>query len=151
MPAVAKASLACARDRATLAAAAAACAAMRWRLDHAGAWPTRVEDLVPGYLAAVPEDPWSGTPVRMAGEGAAFRIWSVGEDGIDDAGDPDADDLNVSDLGASTLAFRGSITADGTPAYLGDRPKVDWVWFAPRGNLERWKPRNPRRGDAVSG
>ena len=80
-----------------------------------------------------------------------FRIWSVGEDGIDDAGDPDADDLNVSDLGASTLAFRGSITADGPPAYPGDLPKVDWVWFAPRGNLERWKPRNPHRGDAVSG
>ena len=151
MPALAQAGASNARDRAQLAAAAAACAAMRWRLDHGGAWPARVEDLVPGYLAAAPEDPWSGAAMRMAGEGPAFRIWSIGEDGIDDAGDPDADDLNVSELGASTLAFRGSIAADGTPAYLGDRPKVDWVWFAPRGNLERWKPRNPHRGDAVSG
>ena len=38
---------------------------------------------MPTYLPTVPEDPWSGTPIRMAGTGADFRIWSVGVDGTD--------------------------------------------------------------------
>jgi hypothetical protein len=146
MPALGGAAISMARDRAQLAAAAATCAALRWRLDHAGAWPARLEDLVPAYLPAVPEDPWSGAPARIAGEGTSFRIWSVGEDGIDDGGDPDAVDPARDEAGASTFANRGSLTDDGQPTYVGDRAKVDWVWFAPRGNADRWKPRTPRDG-----
>jgi hypothetical protein len=146
MPAFARTASIMARDRAELAAAATACAALRWRVDHAGAWPARLEDLVPAYLPAVPGDPWSGTPAKIAGEGASFRIWSVGEDAIDDGGDPDAVDPAAAntEAGASTLADRGSLTNDGQPAFVGDRAKVDWVWFAPRGNADRWKPRKER-------
>lgn len=146
MPAVLRASSYMAQDRAQLAAAATACAALRWRVEHGGAWPARVEDLVPAYVDAVPEDPWLGAPVRMAGDGVSFRIWSVGEDGIDDAGDPDAQDGRTTDVGPSTLSLRNSLNSYGTTASPPDRPKVDWVWFAPRGNFDRWKPRQPNSG-----
>jgi len=88
MPALAQASSAYARDAASMDAAAAACAVLRYRLDHAGALPARVEDLVPSYLATVPEDPWTGKPARIATGGGGFSLYSVGEDLVDGGGDP---------------------------------------------------------------
>ncbi len=88
MPALAQASSAYARDAASMDAAAAACAVLRYRLDHAGALPARVEDLVPSYLATVPEDPWTGKPARIATGAGGFSLYSVGEDLVDGGGDP---------------------------------------------------------------
>ncbi|HNQ23944.1 MAG TPA: hypothetical protein PKK06_12705 [Phycisphaerae bacterium] len=67
---------------------AATALAIRWyAVDHGGR-PTTLEELVPGYLPAVPLDP-------LASDGSALRycpaerrpvLYSVGENGIDDGG-----------------------------------------------------------------
>lgn len=55
-----------------------------------GEYPEDLEALVPGYLEAVPEDPWvKNRPLgyeRMTRGG--IRVWSVGEDGVDEGGLP---------------------------------------------------------------
>ena len=135
MPALSKACHAYAQDRAWATAATTACAAARFHRDT-GAWPTCAEDLVPRYMASVPEDPWTGSPVRVAGNEADFRIWSVGRDGVDDRGDLTRHIPEF--VGQPELA---STTNPNVQIPPGAGPTVDWVWFAPRGNLERWKER----------
>ena len=135
MPALSTACFSYAQDRAWATAATTACAAARFHRDK-GAWPTCAEDLVPRYMASVPEDPWTGSPVRMAGNEADFRIWSVGRDGVDDRGDLTRHVPEF--VGQRELA---STTNPNVQIPPGAGPTVDWVWFAPRGNLERWKER----------
>jgi hypothetical protein len=50
-----------------------------------GAWPERLEGLVPTYLPAVPRDPFDGQPLRYAVRDGSPRIWSVGPDRKDDS------------------------------------------------------------------
>lgn len=59
-----------------------------YRLEH-GAYPIALSALVPGYLKAVPDDPFalSGT-LRYRLAGAKFVLYSVGPDGNDDGGKP---------------------------------------------------------------
>ena len=35
----------------------------RWRLVHPASWPSKLEELVPEFLPAVPLDPWIGKPL----------------------------------------------------------------------------------------
>ena len=135
MPALSKAFHAYAQDRAWATAATTACAAARFHRDT-GAWPARAEDLVPKYMASVPEDPWTGKPVLMSTYGDGFRIWSVGRDGVDDRGDLTRHIPEF--VGQPELA---STTNPNVQIPPGAGPTVDWVWFAPRGNLDRWKQR----------
>ena len=60
----------------------------RYRLRQ-GRPPNDLAALVPELLSAVPIDPMSGKPLsyRLA-EGGTFALYSVGEDGRDDGGDP---------------------------------------------------------------
>jgi hypothetical protein len=71
------------RDRASRIAIAVA----RFRLAHAGALPSSLDALVPDYLAAVPQDPLSGGPMRYRVGPGAYTVYSVGMDGDDDGGD----------------------------------------------------------------
>jgi len=64
-----------------------AVAITRYRLAHGGTVPSRLEELVPEYLAAVPQDPLSGGPMRLRTEPGAYTVYSVGMDGDDDGGD----------------------------------------------------------------
>jgi len=57
----------------------------RYRLSHAGL-PETVDQVVPAYLAAVPEDPFSGAPLRYRRTERGFVVYSVGEDRKDDGG-----------------------------------------------------------------
>ena len=51
-------------------------------------FPDRIEALVPGFLAAVPKDPFDGQTLRYrVDEQGRFLLYSVGEDGIDQGGD----------------------------------------------------------------
>jgi hypothetical protein len=68
-------------------AARIAVAITRYRLAHAGTLPSRLDDLVPAYLPAVPQDPLSGGPMRLHTEPGAYTVYSVGMDGDDDGGD----------------------------------------------------------------
>jgi hypothetical protein len=57
----------------------------RYRLAHAKP-PETLGQLVPDYLAAVPEDPFDGAPLRYQRLGRGFAVYSVGQDGKDDSG-----------------------------------------------------------------
>ncbi len=100
-----------------------ACAAIAAELFHRAnkRWPTSAAELAPFNGGIVPADPWGDGPIRMANDDAGFRMWSIGRDGKDGGGDP------AQASGLST-----------NPNPRGDAP-ADWVWFAPRGNLERWR------------
>lgn len=54
-----------------------------YRAEH-GAYPARLDDLVPGYLKHVPVDPFDLRPLRYRRQGDSYRCWSVGPDGKDD-------------------------------------------------------------------
>jgi hypothetical protein len=65
-----------------------AIALKRYHLQH-GAYPATLNELVPAFLPAVPGDFMDGKPLRyrLRPDGD-FLLYSVGEDGIDDGGDP---------------------------------------------------------------
>ena len=64
-----------------------AIALKRHQLRH-GTLPEQQDALVPEFLSAVPRDWYSGKPVRYERlPDGAFRLYSVGEDGVDDGGD----------------------------------------------------------------
>ena len=46
--------------------------------------PRQLADLVPAYLAAVPQDPFDGKPLRYKEREAGFVVYSVGPDRQDD-------------------------------------------------------------------
>jgi hypothetical protein len=66
-----------------------AIALKRFRLRN-GSFPSSLTELVPEFLKTVPIDPMSGQPLlyRLNADGS-YTLWSVGEDGNDDGGDPD--------------------------------------------------------------
>ena len=80
-------------DRAGLQADAmrAVIALHRFRHDH-GAWPDRLESLVPVYLGDVPIDRFDGKPLRYRlDESGEPVLYSVGANRLDDGGVPNID------------------------------------------------------------
>lgn len=77
-----------ARAQAWVRLAETACRLEGYRLEN-GAYPERLDLLVPQRAASVPLDPMSDQPLRYEAEGAdraRFRLWSVGANGLDDNG-----------------------------------------------------------------
>jgi hypothetical protein len=72
---------------ARLRVAATALAVERWRVEH-GEWPESLEQLVPELLPEVPEDPYSEGKLLYRRTDEGVVVYSVGEDGSDDAGVP---------------------------------------------------------------
>jgi hypothetical protein len=62
-----------------------ALAAQAYRAEH-GAFPKRLADLVPGTLAALPQDPFTGGPLSAIVKGDKLVLYSFGPDGVDDHG-----------------------------------------------------------------
>jgi len=54
-----------------------------YRADH-GSFPARLADLMPKYVAEVPEDFFNGSDLHYRREGAGFLLYSVGTNGRDD-------------------------------------------------------------------
>jgi hypothetical protein len=50
--------------------------------------PSNLGQLVPKYLQRVPTDSFTGRPMIYRLQGASWLLYSVGEDGVDDGGDP---------------------------------------------------------------
>jgi hypothetical protein len=73
------------RVQAQLLSARCALAAERFRLAH-GRFPNALTELVPGFLSAVPNDPFARGPLRYAVTQELAVIYSVGADGIDSGG-----------------------------------------------------------------
>jgi len=63
----------------------AAIAAERHRLKH-GTYPSRLDELVPDFLPAIPIDPFDGRPLRFVRSDDGLRIYSVGRNRKDDGG-----------------------------------------------------------------
>lgn len=54
-----------------------------------GVYPDRLEELVPDFLSAVPRDAVDGQPLRYRrNPDGTYLLYSIGEDGKDDGGDP---------------------------------------------------------------
>ncbi|MBE0545150.1 MAG: hypothetical protein IH623_27750 [Verrucomicrobia bacterium] len=65
-----------------------AIALKRYHLQHRG-FPAELNELVPAFLTAVPNDLMSGQSLRYRrNPDGTFTLYSVGEDGKDDGGDP---------------------------------------------------------------
>lgn len=65
-----------------------------YRLDH-GTYPAVLAALVPGYLNAVPTDPFAlSGPLRYKLVGAKYVLYSVGPDSKDNSGSPILSDTN---------------------------------------------------------
>ncbi|MCC6142614.1 MAG: hypothetical protein IT368_02295 [Candidatus Hydrogenedentes bacterium] len=72
---------------ATTALAQAALAVERY--DRAtGEWPERIDAVVPKYLDAVPEDPFTGAPIRFRKTDTGYLLYSAGWNCRDDGGIP---------------------------------------------------------------
>lgn len=63
-----------------------ALACERYRLTS-GDWPESLNDLVPGYLEALPVDPFDGKPIRYARTDEGIKVWCIAEDLTDDGGE----------------------------------------------------------------
>ncbi|WP_442482008.1 hypothetical protein [Aeoliella sp. SH292] len=46
-----------------------------------------LEELIPGYLAEVPADPFTGKPLKMLVRADELRVYSVGKNLADDGGE----------------------------------------------------------------
>ncbi len=135
-PALGKASHVSAVGRAACLATATGYAAERYRRAH-GAWPNAASDLVPAFMATVPEDPWSGKPVLMSSDADGFRIWSIGRDGVDDRGDLTiCIPAVVGEHPGESASTNPDVRVPWNAPQNG--PTTDWVWFAPRGDFTRW-------------
>jgi hypothetical protein len=75
-----------------------------------GAYPAKLEELVPEFLPVVPLDACDGKPLRYrTTESGCFKLWSVGFDGKDDAG-------------------KVTVEANKTPKLNKGEYLGDWAW-----------------------
>jgi hypothetical protein len=81
-------------------AATAALAVRLYAVDHGRQLPVRLEDLVPTYLPAVPMDPLAddNRPLGYDPDPANPRLYSVGDDGIDQGGSARPSNEKYADL-----------------------------------------------------
>jgi hypothetical protein len=91
------------RAHALLDCAALGLAAERFRSTH-GRWPNALDELVPRFVAAIPDDPFSGNKLLYRKRPNGIVIYSVRTDGVDHGGLMDDED----DRGPSNkdLGFR---------------------------------------------
>jgi hypothetical protein len=84
-----------------LAAGRTCIALAAYRSDHGGNYPKNLDELVPGYMASVPTDPYvNGQPIRYQLENKGLLLYSVGPNGKDDGGrelwnEPEGDDIPI--------------------------------------------------------
>ncbi len=91
-----------------------AIALKRYQLKR-GNYPANLNSLVPEFLASVPLDPVDGQPLRYRpNTDGTFLLYSVGEDGKDDGGDP---------------SLQKNIQSSNF--YWQNPRALDWVWPQP--------------------
>ena len=96
-----------------------AIALKRFQLEH-GQWPETLAELSPEFLPSVPIDPYDGKPLKYhSNPDGTFLLYSVGEDGVDDGGDPSPTKTTSS----SSLNWNWTKTRD-------------WVWPQPASPAE---------------
>lgn len=103
-----------------------------------GAWPTRLEEMVPAFLPRVPRDPFDGAPLRYkpaAAGGGLPTLYSVGADGVDDGGVPPSTRKgrqNAHSLRLLRLFRSGGVAPTTAEQHVLDGARGDWVlWPEP--------------------
>ncbi len=94
-----------AMDEALRATALTGIAIARYRLDHGGAFPAKLDALVPQYLDDMPLDPFDGHPLRLVVRNDEALIYSIGPDLKDDGGAPLDDQKKTGDMVFTVKAF----------------------------------------------
>jgi hypothetical protein len=100
-----------------------AIALKRYQLRH-GVLPPALADLVPEFLPEIPRDPMDGLPLRYRlKEAGQFVLYSIGDDGRDDGGDPASEQnrLNFSWQRGHDLVWPQPATAEEVKAYLDSK------------------------------
>lgn len=98
----------------------AAIALKRFQLKH-GNLPETLGELAPEFFSSVPVDPYDGKPLRYhPNADGTFLLYCVGEDGVDDGGDPTL---------PAGIINHASIYWQNTHAR-------DWVWPQPATDAE---------------
>jgi hypothetical protein len=96
-----------------------AIALKRFQLKY-GKWPEMLFELVPEFIPSVPIDPFDGKRLRYhPNADGAYLLYCVGEDGVDDGGDP---------------SLPASVTS--TTYYWQNTKARDWVWPQPATEME---------------
>jgi hypothetical protein len=91
-----------------------AIALKRYQLKH-GNYPPNLDSLVPEFVPTVPLDPVDGKPLRYQPKAdGTFLLYSIGENGVDDGGDP------ALEKGVESSSFN----------WLNPHA-LDWVWPQP--------------------
>ena len=86
----------------------------RYQLKHKN-YPPDLNSLAPEFLSAVPLDPVDGKPLRYKlNSDGTFLLYSIGENGVDDGGDP------ALEKGVSSSSFNWQ-----------NPHALDWVWPEP--------------------
>ena len=85
LPALTRVSMKFSRAQATANQAALACALERYHLAH-GSYPESLSQLVPEYLAQIPNQAVSEEPMKYLHTPGGYVLYSVGWDGVDDGG-----------------------------------------------------------------
>jgi hypothetical protein len=86
----------------------------RYQLKY-GKYPADLNSLVPEFVSTVPLDPVDGKPLRYRPNAdGTFLLYSVGENGEDDGGDPSLE------KGIQSSSF-----------YWQNTHALDWVWPQP--------------------
>ena len=86
----------------------------RYQLKH-GNYPPNLGSLVPEFISSIPRDPVDGQPLRYRPKAdGTFLLYSVGENGKDDSGDPSLE----KGVQSSSL-------------YWQNTHALDWVWPQP--------------------
>ena len=104
-----------------------------------GQYPDKIDDLVPGVLAALPVDSYNALPFVYKREGEGYLLYSAGENGVDDGGSlsPMAfegrrlEEMSAAD--AEAAGKRIPAGADDNVALRVPRPAFDWSdLFSPK-------------------
>ena len=74
------------RDHVLLRCTATGLALERFRRTHNGAYPDSLQALVPGFMPAVPIDPFDGRPLRYVRRATGYVVYSIGADRADNGG-----------------------------------------------------------------
>jgi hypothetical protein len=105
-----------------------------------GSYPTKLPELVPGFLAAVPPDRFTGRPLGYAFTGGKPQLYSVGADRVDNGGKPAPDQTAVSKW---ITPFRAAQSMNVKPAPGSRDFRGDWIlWPLPPADSET-KPSKP--------
>jgi hypothetical protein len=96
-----------------------AIALKRYQLKH-GKYPVTLDSLMPKFLASIPLDPVDGEPLRYRlNADGTFLLYSIGENGKDDGGDPSLQ------KGVESSSFNWQ-----------NPHALDWVWPQPATEVE---------------